>query len=66
MIFLNDPRPEYCGCEGKCFARGESGRCGILTEAYKHNDCPFQKPDRRYTNGVFYPDYPYELRVGTG
>ena len=51
-----------CECEGACFARGkETGRCGILTEAAS-GKCSFQKADRHYTNGVFYPDYPYELR----
>ena len=59
MIYINDPRPEYCGCEGRCFARGETGKCRILTVAYK-GSCPFQKPDRHYTNGVYYPDIPYE------
>lgn len=45
-----------CKCEGKCFARGEiAGKCTILTEAYE-KDCPFQKADRHYTKGVYFPD----------
>lgn len=61
MLYLSESKPEYCGCDGACFARGkETGRCKILTVAYKRNDCPFQKADRHYTNGVYYPDYQYE------
>lgn len=52
-------RSEYCGCPGRCFAKGSSGKCRLLTEAYL-TGCPFQKPDRQYTKGKFYPDHPYE------
>ena len=59
MIMVKD---DYCTVEGQCFAKGEiTGRCKALTEAYKKGqDCPFKKVDRHYTNGVYYPDYPYE------
>lgn len=45
----HDPRP--------CFARINGG-CALIgydKPMYKDGECPFCKPDREVTNGVYYP-----------
>ena len=49
-----------CKQDGKCFARlgvVGHGRCIILdgTDLYVDQICPFQKPEKEYTNGKYYP-----------
>lgn len=51
---LREPR---CRDKRECFAR-ENGKCTLLTEARKDGQCPFCKPKKEYTNGVFYPYNP--------
>lgn len=59
MIGVSYPT-QKCGCKGKCFARGDATeKCSILTEAYQ-SKCPFQKANRHYTKGVYFPDNPYQ------
>jgi len=45
-----------CMFEGSCFAR-VSGKCLALAKVPKprKGKCPFQKPQREITKGVFYP-----------
>ena len=51
---------DICFCEGECCFRGSvTGRCKILNKAYYYG-CSFQKKDRHYTKGKYYPDVPYE------
>lgn len=43
-----------CNDERRCFAK-VNGRCGILIHSYKKGEkCPFNKPQREVTNGVYY------------
>lgn len=43
-------------CFGKIKDLNNKTRCDILRETYvKDGECPFCKPEREYTNGVFYP-----------
>ena len=44
-----------CTQEGKCFARSNRGHCRILKDGYEEGKCPFQKPYREVTNGVYFP-----------
>ena len=51
-----------CKCKGDCFAKVKGidpsrPKCDILKTGYTH-DCPFQKPERDKTNGVWYPYNP--------
>ena len=39
--------------EGECFGRTIAGRCEVLNQ--RCVPCPFKKPERLVTNGVFYP-----------
>ena len=50
---------DICSCQGECCFRGTlTGKCAILTKAYVYG-CSFQKKDRHYTKGKYYPDVPY-------
>ena len=52
-----------CYEERPCFAK-ERGRCALLKMTYKDGACPFCKPDRDVTNGVYYPiEYNYAVKV---
>ena len=51
-----------CPYDGPCFARnndrlyGQYKTCRILTSPPEKDKCPFQKPDRNVTNGIYYAD----------
>lgn len=48
-----------CSMGGACFARGRKDGCTILNRPVT-GSCPFQKPEREYTGGKFYPmDWKY-------
>lgn len=56
---INKPRV-ICNEEGRCFAKVDRNRyskptCSLLYENYPEGKCPFKKPIRDETNGIFYP-----------
>lgn len=61
-----------CVDSRQCFARKKSGdcmSCGILIpepgamNMYVDGECPFCKPKRDYTDGVYYGNYEKTLRL---
>ena len=46
-----------CNETGICFAqsRNHPGTCTLLSSSYPEGHCPFRKPYRDETNGVYYP-----------
>lgn len=51
MSFATTPR---CNDERVCFGKVR-GRCGVLVSTYpRDKKCPFNKPEREITNGVYY------------
>ena len=44
-----------CNFNCDCFALTVAGRCTLLSEKIEKDRCPFAKPNRYYTNGVYYP-----------
>ena len=45
-----------CTDSRRCFARGPSGGCSLLTEVYcRDGECPFCKPRRDQTGDRIYP-----------
>lgn len=50
----------FCNEPDRCFAKKDRFRygkptCSILSENYPEGKCPFKKPIRDETNGVYYP-----------
>ena len=53
MFVCQDSRE--CGMRIK---KGEhKGKCSALEYGYEDGKCPFCKPYRDYTNGIYYPHY---------
>ena len=45
-----------CRYDGDCFGRTKDNECDILSDTkFRSGTCPFQKPKRYFTNGIYYP-----------